>query len=110
MGCNRTFVSILSEFQLSSNIVASRPARLTFFVRPLPVLPVVLLLSRCHEGSGGHYDMCVRIPRRLTPKEGGVVSGETPAHMGLRLHAVEVHDWEKKSSAREKLIELIGHI
>lgn len=40
--------------------------------------------------------MCVRVPRRLTPKEGGVVSRETPAHMGLGLHAVEVHDWEKK--------------
>lgn len=96
MGYNRKFVSIVSYFQPSSNVVVYRLAFLTFFVRPLPFLPVVLLLSLCHEGSGGHYDVCGRIPRRLTPKEGGVVSRETAAHMGLGLHAVEVHDWEKK--------------
>lgn len=73
-------------------------AFLTFFVRTLLFLPVVLLLllSLCHEGSGGHYDMCVRVPWRLTPEDGGVVSREAPAHVGLGLHAVEVHDWGKK--------------
>lgn len=100
MGCNRKSVS---RHSLSSNLFVYRLVFLTFFVGTLPVLPVVVLLSLCHEGSGRHYDMCVRIPQRLTPKEGGVVSRETPPHVGLGLHAVQVHDWQKKRNTQWEL-------
>lgn len=98
MGCNRKSVS---THLLSSRLFVCRLAFLTFFVGTLPVLPVVVRLSLRHEGSGRHYDMCVRIPQRLAPKEGGVVSRETPPHVGLGLHAVQVHDWQEKRSERE---------
>lgn len=98
MGCNRKSVS---RHLLSSHLLVYRLVFLTFFVGSLPVLPVVVVLSLRHEGSGRHYDVRVRIPQRLTPEEGGVVSRETPPHVGLGLHAVQVHDWQKKRSKRE---------
>lgn len=103
MCCNRKFVSVSSLNFSRPQTVVDRLAALTFFVRALPLLPAVLLLTLCHEGSGGHDDVCVRVPRRLATEEGGVIPWEAPAHMGLGLYAVEVHDWEEKRSACEKV-------
>lgn len=61
---------------------------LTFFLCSLLLLPVVLLLSLWHQGSRGQYHMGVGIPQSLTAKEGGVVTWETPPHMGPVLHTV----------------------
>lgn len=61
---------------------------LTFFLCPLLLLPVVLLLSLWHQGSRGQYHMGVGIPQSLTAKWGGVVTWETTPYMGLVLHTV----------------------
>lgn len=73
------------EPQTYNSICASL---LTFFLCPLFLLPVVLLLSLWHQGSRGQYHMGVGIPQSLTTKEGGVVTWETPPHMGPVLHTV----------------------
>lgn len=64
---------------------------LTFF---LLLLPAVLLLPLGHQGSRGQYHVGVGIPQSLTTEKRGVVTWETPAHMGPVLHTVEVHDWQ----------------
>lgn len=61
---------------------------LTFFLCPLLLLPVVLLLSLWHQGSWGKYHMGVGIPQSLTAEHGGVVTWETSSHMGLVLYTV----------------------
>lgn len=66
---------------------------LTLSLCPLLLFPVVLLLlSLWHQGSRGEYHMGVGVPQSLAAKQGGVVTWETPPHVGLVLHAVEVHD------------------
>lgn len=66
---------------------------LTFFFRPLLLLPVMQPLPLWHQGSRGQYHMSIGIPQSLTTKQGGVVAWETPPHMGVVLHAVQVHNW-----------------
>ena len=64
---------------------------LTFFLCPLPLLPVVLLLSLWHQGSRGQYHMGVGVPQNLASEQSGVVPWETSAHVSVILHPVQIH-------------------
>lgn len=83
----------------SSAFISICASVLTFFLCPLPLLPVVLLLlSLWHQGSRGQYHMGVRIPQGLTTKQGRVVTWETPPDVSVVLQAVQVHDWVRENT------------
>lgn len=85
---------------------------LTFFLWALLLFPAVLLLlllALRHQGSRGQYHVSVRVPQSLTTEQGILITWEAPPHVGVVLHAVQVHDWvtNRSNSVSESFQKLI---